>query len=97
MSDQEVLLRKGKLTEDFVAAKTRLRMLQNDARGEAKVLEVIVSFLRSGGSSGQLSIGMPPETYLSQKLATLINDLSESLRETEDLRQQLSGIGINVE
>jgi hypothetical protein len=97
VSEQEVLLRKGKLTEDFVAAKTKLRMLQNDARLEAKVLEGIVEFLKTGGDRGRLSMGMPPETYLSAKVSTLVNDLSNSLQEVSDLKQQLAGIGIHVD
>ncbi len=97
MSDQEVLLRKGKLLEDFVAAKTKLQMLQDDARREAKVMEGFLDFLKTGGDKGQIHVGMPPETYLSEKVAKLVNDLREARREKQDLKERLSGIGINVD
>jgi hypothetical protein len=96
MSDQEVLLRKGKLLEDFVAAKTKLRMLQDDARREAKVLEGIVEFLKTGGDRGQISLGVPPETYLSEKVTKLIGNLRESIQEKNELKQRLLDIGVTV-
>lgn len=96
MSDQEVLLRKGKLLEDYVAAKTKLRMLQDEARREAKVLDGMVEFLRSGGERGQITTGMPPEEYLSTKVAKLVNDLNESRLENKGLKDSLATFGVNV-
>lgn len=94
MSYQEVLLRKGQLIEDFVAANIKLQMLQGEARREAKVLEGIVEFLKSGGDHGQINMGMPPETYLSEKVAKLVSDLLESLRERNELKDRLVSMGV---
>ncbi|MDP9113206.1 MAG: hypothetical protein M3O20_05935 [Acidobacteriota bacterium] len=96
MSDEQVLLRKGKLMDDFVAAKTKFQMLQDEGRREAKILEGIVEFLRTGGAHGQISMGVPPETYLSVKLATLISDLRTARQERDELRERLSSMGLPV-
>src|SRR5258708_2947128 len=97
MSDEEVLLRKGRFLEEFVAAKTKLRMLQEEASREAKVLSGIVEYLRTGGTSGRMSQGMPPESYLSAKLAKLVNDLSEAHHEKSNLQAALASFGVTVE
>src|SRR6058998_12431 len=97
MSDQEAQQRKGKLLEDFVAAKTKLQLLQDEARGAAKVMDGIVEFLRSGGDRGQISMGMPPEEYLSTRVAKLVADLRESHQEKKELKEILLGIGVNVD
>jgi hypothetical protein len=96
MSDQEVLLRKGKLLDDFVAAQTKLQMLQEEARREAKVLTGIVEFLSSGGRQGQVVLGVPPETYLSEKVGKLLNDLQEAIREQAELKERLRSMGVTV-
>jgi hypothetical protein len=97
MSDQEVLMRKGQLLDRFVAAKTKLGMLQDEARREAKILEGFVEFLKSGGDRGQIHTGMPTETYLSEKVAKLISDLRESLQEKSDLKMTLANMGVNID
>ena len=96
MSDEEVQQRKGKLLEDFVAANTKLQLLQDEARREAKVLEGFVEFLRSGGDRGQISVGMPPDHYLSGRVSKLVADLREAHQEKKELKDRLSSIGVTL-
>lgn len=93
MSDQDELVRKGQLVEQFIEAKNHLLSLQEEARREARVLESIVEFLRTGGD-GHISMGMPPETYLSEKLARLVADLPVAISKKNELRQKLINLGV---
>ena|SRR5260370_33915083 len=94
MSNEEVLLRKGKLLEDCVAAKTKLQMLQDVARAEAKALDGLVGYLKSGGDPGQVAKTL--ESYLTDTLANLIRDMWAVCIEMEELERRLSGLGIAV-
>ena len=93
MSEQEAQQRIGKMLEDFIAVKQKVHILQEEARQTAKVLEVMVEFLASGGERGKISMGMPPETYFTERVSRLFADLSEK----KQLKNSLLGIGVTVD
>ena len=94
MSNEEVLLRKGKLLEDYAAAKTKLLTLQDAARTEAKALDGLVEYLKSGGDRGL--VAKTVDSYLTGTLANLIRDMWAVCIEMEELERRLSGLGIAV-
>src|SRR5258707_14017279 len=94
MSNEEVLLRKAKLLEDYAAADSKLQMLQDAARTEAKVLDGLVEYLKSGGDCGQVAKTL--ESYLTDTLANLIRDLWAVCIEMDELERRLSDLGITL-
>jgi hypothetical protein len=94
MSNEEVVLRNGKLLRDYVAAKTKLQMLQDVAPAEAKALDGLVGHLKSGGDLRQVAKTL--ESYLTGTLANLIRDMWAVCIEMEELERRLSGLGIAV-
>src|SRR5260370_16009970 len=75
VSNGEGLLRKAKLLEDFAAANSKLQMLQDAARTEAKVLDGLVESLRSGGEGDQHVVRLVLEFYPAGELPDLLSGL----------------------
>src|SRR5260370_34733880 len=73
VSNEEVLLRKGEMLEDYAAAKTKLHRLQDAARTEGKALNGLVEYLKRGGGCRQDAMTL--ESYLTYTLANLIRDM----------------------
>jgi hypothetical protein len=96
VSNGEGLLRKAKLLEDFAAANSKLQMLQDAARTEAKVLDGLVESLRSGGECDQVAISLMLDSYLTGTLADLIRDLWAVCIDMGELERTLSDLGITV-
>lgn len=95
MSDDDAL-RKGRLLEQFSAARATFEALQNRAKGDAKILRGIAEFLSSASTGGQISFGMPLETYLSEGTARLVYDLMQARTAHDDAKRQLSDLGIPI-
>jgi hypothetical protein len=100
MRNGQVRLRKMRLLEDHAAAKRKMQMLREDARREAKVLEGLAEFLKSGGGAGVarswVAAGSTLESYLSGPLAKLIQDLLNAGDELDVLRRKLADLGVTV-
>ena len=80
-----------KLYQELKAERTKLGALQELARQEAELLKEFVLFFESGGISGKIDTGMPPEWYLSERVAELLAKLRASLQLVKQLRDELSG------
>ncbi len=91
VSNEEVLLRKRKMLEDYAAAKTKLHRLQDAARTEEKVLNGLVEYLKRGGDCRQVAKTL--ESYLTYTLANLIRDMWAVCIEMDELERRLSGLG----
>jgi hypothetical protein len=81
------------LTDAYVKSKARTQNLQAEASREAKVMEGYFEYLRSGGERGRIHPGVGMRECLSDKVAKLIEDLHQSIRETSELRDKLKSKG----
>ena len=96
MSNEEVVLRKRFLLEDFSAAGLKLQASQAAALNEAQFLEEVVHFLKHRGERGQVVAMSALEEHLSGKLPELIKAMEDAANEKVMLQQMLSDIGISV-
>src|SRR5258708_25890130 len=96
VSNGEGLLRKAKLLEDFAAANSKLQMLQDAARTEAKVLDGLVESLRSGGECDQVAISLMLGSYLTGTLADLLPGLLAVCLALGALERTLFDLGITL-
>ena len=87
INNDEVLLRKAKLLEDYAAAKAKLHSLKDAARAQQKVVNGIVEYLRSGGDCRQ--VAKPLESYLTGTLVNLMQDLWVVCVEMDALERSL--------
>jgi hypothetical protein len=94
MTDDEALLRKRIMLEDFAAAKLNLQTWQDLARKEAQGLEDVVQYLKHGGECGQITALSVLAEHLSRKLPALIQALEDACDEKGMLQRMLSDIGI---
>ncbi len=94
VTNEDVLLRKAKLLEDYAAAKTKLQMLQDAARVEQKVLNGIAEYLKSGGDRGKVAKML--DSHLTGRLADLMQDMWVVCVEIEALERRLSRLGITI-
>jgi hypothetical protein len=94
VTNEEVLLRKAKLLEDFAAANSRLQMLQDAARSQQKVLNGIVEYLMSGGDGRQVAKAL--DSYLTGTLPDLMQKMWVVCVEMEALERKLSRLGITI-
>jgi hypothetical protein len=82
MSEEDLILAKGKTLDEYERCGDRLRTLEGEAERTAKFLEAVVAFLRKKTdrySPGEL------EVYLTEKVRTLMHDLHHTRNEYERL------------
>src|SRR5260370_10256218 len=94
VTNEEVLLRKAKLLEDFAATNSRLQMLQDAARSQQKVLNGIVEYLKSGGDCRQVAETL--DSYLTGTLPNLMQNMWVVCVGMEALERSLSRLGITI-
>jgi hypothetical protein len=96
MTDEEALLRKRILLEDFAAAKLKLQTLQDAARKEAQGLEEVAQHLKRCGECGQIITLSALNEYFSGRLLELVQALQDACDEKTMLQRMLSDAGIAV-
>ena len=86
----------GKLLEDYAAARTKLRTVQDAAASHARVLDRIVEFFKDGRVPGK-DFGRSVESYLSGSITTVLKDLLDACDERDNLKETLAEHGVSVE
>ena len=89
MSEDELILAKGKTLHEYQQCKDRLRTLETEAERAAKMLEAVVAFLRSARKDERFATG-GLEEVLPDKLIVLMNDLHATRGEYERLRRAVN-------
>lgn len=89
MSEEDLILAKGRALHEYQQCKDRLRTLEAEAERSAKLLEAVVAFLRSTRKDERFSTGGLEEA-LSGKLIILMNDLHNTRNEHERLRRSVN-------
>ena len=85
-----------KLLEDYAAARTKLRIVQDAAASHARVLDRIVELLKSGRVQRK-DFGRAVESYLSGSITTLLKDLLDACDERDTLKEKLVEYGVIAE
>ena len=94
MSEEDVLLAKGRTHDEYVQCKMHFSVLESESRRVATVLERVCTFLRSGGKEPFSTGGL--EEVLLGKTISLMNDLHETRHRREVLRESLIGMGLDL-
>jgi len=86
MSEEDLIRAKGRMLQEYHQCKDRLRTLEAEAERAAKLLEAVVSFLRSTRKDERFATGGLEEA-LSGKLIILMSALHQTRNEHERLRR----------
>jgi phage shock protein A len=89
MSEEDLIRAKGRTLHEYQQCKDRLGTLEGEAERAAKLLESVVSFLRSTRKDERFATGGLEEA-LSGKLIILMNDLHNTRNEHERLRRSVN-------
>lgn len=94
MSHDEELAAKGRIVTEYVDAKTKLLLLEEEARNHAEKLREIASVIGAGsGADRDLDL---EHWFDARKVRELLRDLEQTRNRVQNLRYRVKQLGLEL-